>query len=131
MSKNTHITSTTARIGVYCEAMERMCLTPAFGRAKMDSNLIIQKGGTCMKLKDIFRGDGGYVVALVKARDSDGTPRNVEPKLCCTTFEEAVRERELLSGKDIIVCPPFQHGDISSDETADYFRSYFGTDVGE
>lgn len=80
-----------------------------------------------MRLKDIFKGNDGYVVALIESRDSDGTPRDIKPKLCCTTFEEAARERETLAGMDVIVCPPFRQGDISPAETADYFRSYFGT----
>ena len=59
-----------------------------------------------MKLNDIFKSNDGYVVAQIKVRDSDGTPRDIEPKSCCLTFEEAVRERELLSGTDVIICPP-------------------------
>lgn len=82
-----------------------------------------------MKLKDIFKSNDGYVVAQIKVRDPDGTPRDIEPKSCCMTFEEAVRERESLSGMDVIICPPFRHGDISPAETADYFRAYFGTNV--
>lgn len=82
-----------------------------------------------MKLKDIFKSNDGYVVAQIKVRDPDGTPRDLEPKSCCMTFEEAVRERESLSGMDVIICPPFRHGDVSPAETADYFRAYFGTNV--
>lgn len=82
-----------------------------------------------MKLKDIFKSNDGYVVAQIKVRDPDGTPRDIEPKSCYMTFEEAVRERESLSGMDVIICPPFRHGDVSPAETADYFRAYFGTNV--
>ena len=82
-----------------------------------------------MKLNDIFKSNDGYVIAQITMRDSDGTPRDIEPKSCCMTFEEAVRERESLSGMDVIICPPFGHGDISPDETADYFRAYFGTNA--
>lgn len=79
-----------------------------------------------MKLNDIFRDNGGYVVALIESRDSDETPRDIKPKLSCMTFDEAVREREKLADMDIIICPPFRQRDISPAETADYFRSYFG-----
>lgn len=82
-----------------------------------------------MKLNDIFKSNDGYVVAQIKVRDSDGTPRDIEPKTSCMTFEEAVRERESLSGTDVIICPPFGYGDISPAETADYFRAYFGTNA--
>ena len=82
-----------------------------------------------MKLNDIFKSNDGYVIAQITMRDSDGTPRDIEPKSCCMTFEEAVRERESLSGMDVIICPPFGHGDISPAETADYFRAYFGVNV--
>ena len=56
-----------------------------------------------MKLNDIFKSNDGYVVAQIKVRDSDGTPRDIELKTSCMTFEEAVRERESLSGTDVII----------------------------
>ena len=55
-----------------------------------------------MKLNDIFKSNDGYVIAQITMRDSDGTPRDIEPKSCCMTFEEAVRERESLSGMDYL-----------------------------
>lgn len=80
-----------------------------------------------MKLEDIFKENDGYVVALVKERDTDGVPKDIEPKMCCKTFAEADRKRKSLSGMDVVICPPFRHGEISPAETADYFRAYYGT----
>lgn len=80
-----------------------------------------------MKLNDIFKDNDGYVVALVKARASDGVPTDIETKMCCETFEEADMERKAMSGMDVIICPPFRQEDVPPAETADYFRAYFGT----
>lgn len=83
-----------------------------------------------MKLNNIFKNYDGYVVALIKVRDSDGYPKDIEYKSCCTTFEEAAMERKALSGMDVIICPPFRRGDIPPAEAADYFRVYLGANGG-
>lgn len=84
-----------------------------------------------MKLKDIFKKYDGYVVALVRTRDSNGYPIDMEYMSCSMSYEEAIREREKLAGMDVMICPPFRCVDnISPAETADYFRSFLGTNSG-
>lgn len=84
-----------------------------------------------MKMYEIFNnyGDACYVVALVMRRDSNGRPDDVEIQKYCRLYEEAVMERDVLEslGKDIIICPPFKGRDVAPLETADYFRSFLGT----